>query len=43
MELDYGFDYRQTTMTADEYAAALFLDSLEPETINHLYDFSEEA
>ena len=45
---EYGYDYRQVTMTADEYAAALFMDSL---TINQPigdgcinYDFdSEEA
>ena len=30
-ELDYLFDYRQATMTVDEYFAALFLDSLEAE------------
>jgi len=24
-----GFDYRQTTMTAEEYTAALFMDSVE--------------
>jgi hypothetical protein len=25
---DYGYDYRQVTMSADEYAAALAVDSL---------------
>ena len=33
------YDYRQVTMSAEEYSAALFVDSV----INHIYDFSEEA
>ena len=26
---DYGYDYRQVTMSMDEYAAALAIDSLD--------------
>jgi len=44
-DLEYGYDYRQVWMTADEYAAALFIDSLavgQPNADGCInYDFEE--